>query len=50
MYVQLGPLRDSGYYIIKSGLKGNEHVVISGIQRIRVPEQEVKPVMIKLSE
>ena len=50
IYVDLGPLRDSGYYIIKSGLKGNEQVVISGIQRIRAPEQEVKPVMIKLSE
>lgn len=50
VYVELGPLRDSGFYIIRSGLKGNEHVVISGIQRIRQPEQEVKPVMVKLVE
>ncbi|KTD37402.1 HlyD family transporter secretion protein [Legionella moravica] len=50
VYIELGALRDSGFYVIKSGLKGNEHVVISGIQRIRVPEQEVKPVLIKLSE
>ena len=50
VYVELGTLRDSGFYVIKSGLKGDEHVVISGIQRIRVPEQEVKPNLIKLSE
>ncbi len=41
VYVELGPLRDSGYYIIRSGLKGNENVVISGIQRLHVPGQEV---------
>ncbi|KTD43394.1 efflux RND transporter periplasmic adaptor subunit [Legionella quateirensis] len=50
VYVELGSLRDSGFYVIKSGLKGDEHVVISGIQRIRVPEQEVKPNLIQLSE
>lgn len=50
VYVELGPLRDSGYYIIKEGLQGNERVVISGIQRIRTPAQEVKPIPIKLSE
>lgn len=49
-YIELGPLRDSGYYVIRSGLKGTEHVIISGIQRIRSPEQEVKPIMIKLAE
>ncbi|CAM2802467.1 efflux RND transporter periplasmic adaptor subunit [Legionella worsleiensis] len=50
VYVELGPLRDSGYYVIKSGLKGDELVVISGIQRIRSSDQKVKPVVIKLSE
>ncbi|KTD59271.1 efflux RND transporter periplasmic adaptor subunit [Legionella shakespearei] len=50
VYVELGPLRDSGFYVIRSGLKGNERVVISGIQRIRVPEQEVKPNLIQLTE
>lgn len=50
VYVELGPLRDSGFYVIRSGLKGTEHVVISGIQRIRSPEQEVKPIMTKLAE
>ncbi len=50
VYIELGPLRPSGFYIIRSGLKGNEHVVISGIQRIRVPEQVVKPVMVELTE
>ncbi|TAL60278.1 MAG: efflux RND transporter periplasmic adaptor subunit [Legionella sp.] len=50
VYVELGPLRDSGFYIIKSGLKGNEKVVVSGIQRIRVPDQEVKPQEVILKE
>ncbi len=50
VYVKLGDIRDSGYYIIEEGLKGNERVVISGVQRIRSPEQKVKPIMIQLSE
>lgn len=50
VYVELGPLRDSGFYVIRSGLKGNERVVISGIQRIRVPEQEIKPHLVQLTE
>lgn len=50
VYVELGPLRNSGFYIIRKGLSGNEHVVISGIQRIQAPEQVVKPVLITLSE
>ncbi|HAU1151091.1 TPA: efflux RND transporter periplasmic adaptor subunit [Legionella pneumophila] len=50
VYVELGPLRESGFYIIRNGLKGNEKVVINGIQRIHVPNQEVKPVMIELTE
>lgn len=50
VYVELGPLRESGYYIIKKGLIGNEQVVISGIQRIHAPAQQVKPVLIKLNE
>jgi RND family efflux transporter MFP subunit len=49
-YIELGPLRKSGFYIIRSGLKGDEQVVINGIQRIRMPNQEVKPVTTKLSE
>lgn len=50
VYVELGPLRDSGFYVIRSGLKGNEQVVINGIQRIRAPEQDVQPKAITLSE
>lgn len=50
IYIELGPLLDSGFYVIRSGLRGNEHVVISGIQRIRVPEQEIKPNPILLKE
>lgn len=50
VYVELGALRDSGFYIIKSGLKGNEDVVVSGIQRLRQAEQEVKPHRIELKE
>ncbi|KTC78341.1 efflux RND transporter periplasmic adaptor subunit [Legionella brunensis] len=50
IYVELGPIRDSGYYIIRSGLKGDEQIVVSGIQRIHVPGQEVKPVKVQLHE
>ena len=50
LYIELGSLRDSGFYIIKSGLQGNEKVVINGIQRIHKPEQEVKPHLVTLSE
>ncbi|MFC3908106.1 efflux RND transporter periplasmic adaptor subunit [Legionella dresdenensis] len=50
VYVTLGPIRDSGFYIIRSGLTGDEKVVVSGIQRIRSPDQEVKPVMTTLKE
>lgn len=42
-YVDLGSLRNTGFYIIKSGLKGNEKVVINGIQRIHKSGQEVSP-------
>lgn len=50
VYVELGPQRDSGFYVIRKGLKGNEQVVISGLQRIRAPDQEVKPIKIPLAE
>ncbi|KTD11393.1 efflux RND transporter periplasmic adaptor subunit [Legionella jamestowniensis] len=50
VYVELGPIRDSSYYIIRNGLKGDERVVVNGIQRIRVPGQEVKPLMVQLQE
>lgn len=50
VYIELGQLRDSGFYIINSGLKGNERVVVNGIQRIRLPEQEIKPNMVQLNE
>lgn len=50
VYVELGPLRESGFYIIRSGLKGDEKVIIHGIQRIHGPNQEVKPVVIEVTE
>lgn len=50
VYVEIGPIRDSGFYIIRSGLKGNEHIVVNGIQRIHQPNQEVKPIMTTLTE
>ncbi|KTD18800.1 HlyD family secretion protein [Legionella lansingensis] len=49
-YVELGPLRESGFYIIRRGLKGDERVVVNGIQRIHMPDQEVRPVMVELTE
>lgn len=50
VYIELGPQRDSGFYVVKKGLSGNEWVVINGIQRIRAPDQDVKPVQITLDE
>lgn len=50
VYIELGSLRDSGFYVIKSGLKGNEKVVVNGIQRIHQPEQEVQPNLVTLKE
>lgn len=50
VFIELGPLRESGYYIIRKGLKGDEQVVISGIQRIRLPDQVVKPIKMSLQE
>ncbi|STX29695.1 HlyD family secretion protein [Legionella beliardensis] len=49
VYVELGPLQENGYYIIRRGLKGNELVVINGIQSIQSPNQKVKPITIKLT-
>jgi len=48
-YIELGKLRDDGNYVIKSGLKGDERVVISGIQRIRFSDQIVTPKEISIS-
>lgn len=43
-YVELGPIQDDGFYIIRSGLDGSERVVTGGIQRIRMPDQPVTPI------
>ncbi|WP_131782416.1 efflux RND transporter periplasmic adaptor subunit [Legionella gresilensis] len=48
--VELGPLRENYFYVIRRGLKGNELVIINGIQSIQAPNQKVKPVVIKLTE
>ena len=48
-YIQLGRIQEGGFYVVESGLKGNERVVVNGIQRIRSPEQTVTPVQTKLS-
>lgn len=49
-YVTLGAVRDSGLYIVESGLTGEEKVVINGLQRIRAPQQKVTPVEKTISE
>jgi multidrug efflux system membrane fusion protein len=49
-YVTLGAVRDSGLYIIESGLTGEEKVVINGLQRIRAPKQKVTPVEKTITE
>lgn len=47
-YIELGNLRDDGNYVIKSGLNGNEKVVVNGIQRIRFPDQPVSPIEVSI--
>ena len=47
-YIELGNLREDGNYVIKSGLKGDEMIVINGIQRIRFPDQPVTPIKISI--
>lgn len=42
-YVETGTRLDDGFYVIKSGLDDNARVVVSGVQRIRTPEQAVTP-------
>lgn len=44
-YIELGPLHDNGLRIIRSGLDEDAKVVIRGIQRIRMPDQVVEPVV-----
>ena len=39
-----GSMLDNGFVVISDGLKGDERVVINGIQRIRAPKQKVTPV------
>ncbi len=49
-YVELGPVQEDRLYIVRSGLKGNERVVLSGIQRIRKAAQPVTPVEIQIDQ
>jgi len=49
-YIALGPIRDSGFYIVQDGLTPTDRVVVNGTQRIRMPEQPVKPVPTDLHE
>ncbi len=49
-YITLGAVRDSGLYIVESGLSGEERVVINGLQRIRAPQQKVTPVEKTITE
>jgi len=49
-YITLGPIRDSGFYIVRDGLAPTDRVVVNGTQRIRMPEQPVKPVPTDLHE
>lgn len=48
-YVTLGPLLDNGFVVVRSGLTGDERVVVSGTQRIRAPQQPVTPVAVELA-
>lgn len=48
-YIMPGSMLETGLVIIEDGLKGDEQVVINGIQRIRVAHQKVTPVKTTLS-
>lgn len=48
VYITPGSILENGLVIVEEGLKGNERVVVNGIQRIRAPKQPVKPVETKL--
>jgi RND family efflux transporter MFP subunit len=50
IYIELGSLRDNGFYVIHHGLKGNESIVINGIQLIHRTGQKIKPHSISLQE
>lgn len=43
-YVELGPLHDGQLYVVRSGLKPHDRIVVSGTQRIRAANQPVTPV------
>lgn len=47
-YITPGKLLDNGLVVVEDGLKGNERVVVDGMQRIRAPEQPVTPEEIPL--
>ncbi|MEQ8288204.1 MAG: efflux RND transporter periplasmic adaptor subunit [Gammaproteobacteria bacterium] len=42
-YIETGTRLDDGFFVVKSGLDEDARVVVSGIQRIRMPEQAVTP-------
>lgn len=48
-YIKLGPRQDDGMIVVRSGLNGDEKVVISGTMMIRVPNQPVAPNMVDLA-
>ena len=43
VYITPGPILDNGFVVIRDGLRGNERVVVNGIQRVRAPNQPVAP-------
>lgn len=48
-YVQTGPVKADGMVVVRSGLSGDENVIISGVQFIRMPNQPVEPNEIDLA-
>jgi multidrug efflux system membrane fusion protein len=47
-YVTVGTLLDNDLIVVSKGIDSDDRVVVNGIQRIRMPEQEVTPKMTEL--
>lgn len=47
--VVLGPLTDDGLRIVREGLKPGDKIIVSGLQRIMMPDQQVTPEMVPMT-
>lgn len=47
--VTLGALSDDGLRVVEDGLKPGEKIIVSGLQRVMMPGQEVKPDVVPMT-